>query len=68
MAGKKGGLGRGFEALFADNATEDTSSGVTLPVGELSPNREQPRKNFRMHNPQPCEARLLRHGDCHTQG
>ena len=48
MANKKGGLGRGFEALFEDNATEDLSpeNVSTLPVGELSPNRDQPRKNF----------------------
>ncbi|MBQ6020193.1 MAG: ParB/RepB/Spo0J family partition protein [Clostridia bacterium] len=48
MAAKKGGLGRGFEALFEDNSAEDLSpqSVTTLPVGELTPNRDQPRKNF----------------------
>lgn len=48
MAIKKGGLGRGFESLFADNSTEDLSpqSVSILPIGEIEPNREQPRKNF----------------------
>lgn len=62
MAGKKGGLGRGFEALFADNATEDTSSGVTLPVGELSPNREQPRKSFQDESLAELAASIQEHG------
>lgn len=48
MANKKGGLGRGFEALFEDNSAEDLSpqSVSTLPVSDLAPNREQPRKLF----------------------
>ncbi|MBQ6165782.1 MAG: ParB/RepB/Spo0J family partition protein [Clostridia bacterium] len=48
MAAKKGGLGRGFEALFEDNSAEDLSpeSVSSLPIGELEPNRDQPRKFF----------------------
>ena len=48
MASRKGGLGKGFEALFADNSTEELSSASvsTLPVGELEPNHSQPRKAF----------------------
>ena len=48
MASKKGGLGRGFEALFEENSAEDLSpeSVSTLPVSDLAPNREQPRKLF----------------------
>lgn len=45
MAAKKGGLGRGLEALFNENATED-SGVVTLRLSEIEPNREQPRTNF----------------------
>lgn len=48
MAAKKGGLGKGIDALFIDNATEDLSSSasVRLKLTEIVPNREQPRKNF----------------------
>ncbi len=48
MAAKKGGLGRGFEALFADNSTEELSdgNGSTLPIGDIEPNKAQPRKLF----------------------
>ena len=42
---KKGGLGKGLDALFVENDTGDTSS-VTLRISEIEPNREQPRKNF----------------------
>ena len=46
MAMKKGGLGKGLEALFAENAMEDEGRTVTLPIGEIVPNRAQPRKQF----------------------
>ncbi len=48
MAGKKGGLGRGLDALFADNSIEEISpSGtVRLKINEIEPNRGQPRKDF----------------------
>ncbi len=44
---KKGGLGRGMDALFLDNsATENSTSAVKLAIHEIEPNRDQPRKNF----------------------
>lgn len=48
LAKKKiGGLGRGLDSLFADLPEEDTSGGVsTLPVREIEPDPDQPRKNF----------------------
>lgn len=46
MASKKGGLGRGLDLLFADNGAEGEQSVVMLPIGEVEPNREQPRKEF----------------------
>ena len=46
MAAKKGGLGKGLEALFADNSTTDEGSAITLKLSEIEPNREQPRKEF----------------------
>lgn len=42
---KKGGLGKGLDALFVENDTGDTNS-VTLRISEIEPNREQPRKYF----------------------
>lgn len=41
---KKGGLGRGVDALFLDNAVEENAD--LLPLDEIEPNRGQPRKTF----------------------
>lgn len=46
MASKKGGLGKGLDAIFAENDTENGKSAVTLKVSEIEPNRAQPRKEF----------------------
>ncbi len=46
MALKKGGLGKGLEAIFAENDTENRNATITLKVGEIEPNRAQPRKEF----------------------
>lgn len=48
MAKKKiGGLGRGLDSLFADLPEEESSGGVsTLPLREIEPDPDQPRKNF----------------------
>lgn len=44
---KKSGLGRGMDALFLDNSAADSAaSAVTLPINEIEPNRDQPRKVF----------------------
>ena len=43
---KQRGLGKGLEALFADNNTVDAQGTVTLKLTEIEPNREQPRKRF----------------------
>ena len=43
----KRGLGKGLDALFADNAADTTDGGVvTLKLSDIEPNRGQPRKNF----------------------
>ena len=42
-------LGRGFDAIFADNSVEDISSGVStvkVKMIDIEPNRDQPRKQF----------------------
>lgn len=49
MAVKKSGLGRGFDAIFADNSVEDISTGVStvkVKLLDIEPNRDQPRKQF----------------------
>ncbi len=48
MAPKIGGLGRGLDALFADNALEDSgmAGAVKLKLMDIEPNRDQPRKLF----------------------
>lgn len=45
MSAKKGGLGRGLDALFNENAT-DNEGAVAVKLTEIEPNREQPRKDF----------------------
>ncbi len=45
MAKAKGGLGKGLEALFVDNST-DQAEISTLAITEIEPNRDQPRKQF----------------------
>ena len=45
MAKAKGGLGKGLEALFADNST-DSGAVSSLAVSEIEPNRGQPRRHF----------------------
>ena len=48
MAVKKGGLGKGLDALLMDNAVEEISpsSAMKLKIMDIEPNREQPRKDF----------------------
>lgn len=48
MAQKKGGLGRGLDALFVDNSVEEISSAgaVKLKLMDIEPNRDQPRRVF----------------------
>lgn len=45
MAIKKGGLGRGLDSLFSENAS-DSQSAVNIRLTDIEPNREQPRKDF----------------------
>jgi ParB family chromosome partitioning protein len=44
---KKNGLGKGLDALFFDNAIDESTGGsITLGINEIEPNRDQPRKTF----------------------
>ena len=62
MANKIGGLGRGLDALFAQNTLEDGVSTVTLPLDEIIPNREQPRKQFDDQALADLSASIAQHG------
>lgn len=49
MPPKKSGLGRGFDALFVDNSTEELAEEkgvVTLRLNDIEPNKNQPRQIF----------------------
>ena len=47
MAVKKGGLGRGLDSLFADTgASAEQSDLQKIPLREIEPDKEQPRKAF----------------------
>lgn len=43
---KKSGLGKGLDALFLDNSTDEGLKAVTLNINDIEPNRDQPRKYF----------------------
>ena len=48
MAAKKGGLGKGIDALIYDNSVDSgLGESVKLSINEIEPNHEQPRKSFR---------------------
>lgn len=46
MAKKLGGLGKGLNAIFIENDSEDNNGSITLKISEIEPNRSQPRKEF----------------------
>ena len=46
MAKKQSGLGKGLDALLLENSVSEELSSSTLPINEITPNKEQPRKTF----------------------
>lgn len=47
MAARKGGLGKGFEALMQSNTMDDElGDKATLSINDIEPNRGQPRRTF----------------------
>lgn len=61
---KKGGLGKGFDALFADNSVEGESStgAVKLKLFDIEPNKNQPRKHFDEEALAELSASIAEHG------
>ncbi len=43
---KKRGLGKGLDAIFAENNGESAEGAVSVKISEIEPNRDQPRKEF----------------------
>ena len=60
MAAKKGGLGKGLEALFTENGTD--SGEMELRLSEIEPNRTQPRKEFEESALQDLADSIAKHG------
>lgn len=62
MASKIGGLGKGLDALFAENAVEEQGKTVSIRVSEIEPNRSQPRKQFDEDALSELAASISQHG------
>ena len=43
---KRGGLGKGLDAIFIENEPEESNSSITLKISEIEPNKDQPRREF----------------------
>lgn len=61
MAAKKGGLGRGLDSLFNENAA-DSGSVVKVRLTDIEPNRTQPRKIFDEEALQELADSIAKHG------
>ncbi len=64
MATKKGGLGKGISQLFVENAPEDalTEGTTMLPIGDIDPDRSQPRTEFDEEALQELADSIASHG------
>jgi len=63
MPFKKSGLGRGLDALFADNDTVSSSGSLmTLRISDIEPNTEQPRNIFEQEPLEDLAASIREHG------
>jgi len=59
---KKKGLGRGLEALFVENSTEDGSAVQTIPISEIQPDIDQPREDFDVESLNQLAESIREHG------
>ena len=62
MAAKRGGLGKGLDALFLENDAEESESAVTLKISEIEPNRSQPRHDFNEESLRELADSIAAHG------
>ncbi len=61
MAVKKGGLGKGLDALFNENST-DNNVAIEVKLVDIEPNKEQPRKSFDKQALEELAASIKEHG------
>ncbi|MBQ3817164.1 MAG: ParB/RepB/Spo0J family partition protein, partial [Clostridia bacterium] len=61
MAVKKGGLGRGLDSLFNENA-EDSKASVLVSLNDIEPNKDQPRKDFDEQSISDLADSISKHG------
>lgn len=62
MAKKQSGLGKGLGALMLENTVDTVNSTSTLPINEIIPNKEQPRKTFDQQALQELSDSIRQHG------
>lgn len=60
---RKSGLGKGLEALFEDNSTSiPEKSTEMMKIGDLRPNKDQPRKEFDLNALEQLADSIKEHG------
>lgn len=62
MSVRKGGLGKGLDAIFMDNETEDGNNAVKIKISDIEPNRQQPRKEFNEESLTELADSISQHG------
>lgn len=62
MAKKQSGLGKGLSALMLENAVDEMMATNVLPLSEIIPNKEQPRKTFDEGSLQELADSIVQHG------
>lgn len=62
MANKQSGLGKGLKALMLENSAEEMNAENKLPINEIIPNKDQPRKTFDQGALQELADSITHHG------
>ena len=62
MANKQSGLGKGLKALMLENSSDNMTSEKKLPINEIVPNKDQPRKTFDQGALQELSDSISQHG------
>lgn len=62
MAKKQSGLGKGLNALMLENSVDNMVPTNTLPINEIVPNKDQPRKTFDEGALQELADSIVQHG------
>lgn len=62
MANKKSRLGKGLDKLFLENSVDEMVATNVLPLSEIIPNKEQPRKTFDEGALQELADSITQHG------